>query len=244
TNQVFKLILWTPSELFITNCSILGFAFPGQLVQLHTQLNGLQGGLSGRVLDLLSQNGTILLSISTSHQGLGIFNLQAPIAEGQYTLEIRYNGSLAHFELPATHQFRFIVTRKMPLLVELDYYEILAPLQEIRVVLRLIALNGTILEDVKILCTWLARNTSTISQSGGIAVFHLTIPSTEGTYPLYYETHSSECLQTTTGYVLIFVSTYESMAAQGIGIPAIIISLGTSIGVATFPNLYRRRLIG
>jgi hypothetical protein len=164
--------------------------------------------------------------------------------EGSYLLVINYNGSILEYELPTGLEYEIIVSRIMPVSVNLIGYSVSTALQEIAVQLSIIALNGTPLENVELYYEWLSQGGLAPSQASGVVEFVLPIPAVSGAYNLYYETEEAAFTYSSTGYHAIIISEAEAMAAQGVGIPVLVLSLGASVSLVSIPILWRRRLIG
>ena len=148
------------------------------------------------------------------------------------------------YELPTVLESEIIVSKTVPVAVNLVSYAVSTALQEVTVQLSIIALNGTPLEDVKLHYEWLGQQSLSISQESGIVELGIRIPTASGVYHLYYETDEAPFVQSSTGYHIIIISSEEAMAGQGVGIPIIVLSLSVSVSLASIPVLWRRRLIG
>jgi hypothetical protein len=235
--------IWSKPNLFIIHQSILGYASPSQVATFQIQLNasGIQipnGPIEWHLADRLVAIST------TNHNGIAEETFELPLLEGAYQLVISYNGSISEYELPTILEYEIIVSRIVPVAVNLVSYSVSTALQEISVQLSIIALNGTLLGNIEIHYEWLSHRSFALSQVSGIVEFGLRIPAASGVYNLYYETEEAPFIHSSTGYHIIIISETEAMAAQGVGIPILTLSLGISVSLVSIPILWRRRLVG
>jgi hypothetical protein len=237
------LTVWSKPNLFMIHQSILGYASPSQDVTFQVQLNGSGITIPNRPIEW--QIGDHLVASSTTdYNGVAEETFELPLLEGPYLLVINYNGSILEYELPTILEYEIIVSRIVPVAVNLVSYSISTALQQIAVRLSIIALNGTPLENVKLHYEWLSQRSLALSQVSGIVEFVLPIPTASGVYNLYYETEEAPFTYSSTGYHIIIISKTEAMAAQGVGIPILVLSLGASVSLVSIPILWRRRLVG
>ncbi|MFX1330590.1 MAG: hypothetical protein ACFE9W_03475 [Promethearchaeota archaeon] len=241
--RIIPVIVWSQPNIIMIYQSILGYASPSQVVTFQIQLNA--GGIYIPERSIAWQIGNHLVTTSTTNSE-GVTEAKFPISsvEGPYLLVIGYNGSTLNYELPVVLEYEIIVSRVVPVSVNMVNYSVYPSLQEITVQLSIIALNGTPLEDVNLHYEWLGQRSLTKSHDSGIVEIALRIPTESGVYNLYYETEEAAFTQSSTGYHVLIISSTEAMAAQGVGIPFILISLGVSVMLASIPVLWRRRLIG
>jgi hypothetical protein len=90
----------------------------------------------------------------------------------------------------------------------------------------------------------LSSNFTAESVEGGWIVLQLTIPSVSGSYYLQYESEPTRFVESTSGSIVIEVSTGEINSIEGVGITGMIIALCVSIGLVAVPVIRRRYLIG
>jgi hypothetical protein len=243
TTGTILVTVWSKPNLFMIHQSILGYASPSQDATFQIQLNasGIQipnGPIEWHI-------GDRLVAISTTdHSGIAEETFELPLVEGSYQLVISYNGSILEYELPTSLKYEIIVSRIIPVTVNLVSYSVSTALQEIAVQLSIIALNGTPLGNIKMHYEWLSHRSLVLSQVSGIVEFGLRIPAASGVYNLYYEIEEALFTHSSTGYHIIIISETEAMAAQGVGIPILTLSLGISVSLVSIPILWRRRLVG
>jgi hypothetical protein len=237
------LTVWSKPNLFMIHQSILGYASPSQDVTFQIQLNASGIQIPNRPIEW--HIGEHLVATSTTdHNGVAEETFELPLLEGSYLLVINYNGSILEYELPTGLEYEIIVSRIMSVTVNLIGYSVSTALQGIAVQLSIIALNGTPLENVELYYEWLSQGGLAPSRASGVVEFVLPIPAASGTYNLYYETEEAAFTYSSTGYHTIIISEAEAMAAQGVGIPVLVLSLGASVSLVSIPILWRRRLIG
>ncbi|MFW9862359.1 MAG: hypothetical protein ACFFEX_09525 [Candidatus Thorarchaeota archaeon] len=241
--RIIPVIVWSQPNIIMTYQNILGYASPSQVVTFQVQLNASGINMSER--PIAWQIGNQLVTTSTTNND-GVAEAAFPVSsvEGPHLLVISYNGSILNYELPAVLEYEIIVSRVVPVAVNMMDYSVYPSLQEIAVQLSIIALNGTPLEDVNLSYEWLGQRSLVKSHESGIVEIGLRIPTESGVYNLYYETEEAAFAQSSTGYHIIIISSAEAMAGQGVGIPFIVLSLGISVALASIPILWRRRLIG
>ena len=239
----FEITIWSQPELALVESNILGYASPLQEIFLQIHLNGSEGGMAEKVIEVLDYEGTIDEILVTDTEGFAHFSILAPETEGDFSFILYYPGLELEYELPSILTYRFTVSRKIPAMVQLNHYKVNPPTQEILVQFVVRGLNGTLLQGVGFTYTWIGLTITTISQANGIIDLHLSIPN-HGTYLLYYETKESATLMSYSGNITIIITEADAMAAQGIGIPGLAISVFLSIGLVGVPIVYRRYMIG
>ncbi|MHA2353815.1 MAG: hypothetical protein ACXADC_01465 [Candidatus Thorarchaeota archaeon] len=243
TTGTILVTVWSKPNLFIVQKSILGYASPSQEVTFQIQLNASGSQIPNRLIEWQIENQSLATS-TTDTNGVAEETFKLPPLDGSYLLVISYNGSILEYELPTSLEYGVIVSRIMPVTVNLVSYSVSTALQEISVQLQIIALNGTALEDARLNYEWLSHRGFAISQDLGIIELVLRIPVDSGVFNLYYETEETPFTQSSTGFHVIIITQTEASAAQGVGIPIIALSLGVSISLASIPILWRRRLLG
>jgi hypothetical protein len=117
-------------------------------------------------------------------------------------------------------------------------------LHHISVKLRVKGLNGTLLSGVWLNFNWLSSPYDAESTERGLIVLQLTTPSMNGHYYLDYESRPTSSVESTSGSILIEVTTSEISSIEGIGITGMIFVLCASIGLVAVPVIRRRYLIG
>ena len=132
----------------------------------------------------------------------------------------------------------------MPIRLELDFYETVAPLHELSVHLTVRGFNGSTLKGVQVNFEWLDSNIDTESTEEGIIILHLRVPATSGNYVLYYESEISSSVISTSGSFLIDITTSDIMSLEGIGMAGLTIALIASVGITSVPIIRRRYLVG
>ncbi|MFX0054684.1 MAG: hypothetical protein ACFFAX_00865 [Promethearchaeota archaeon] len=241
--RIIPVIVWSQPYIIMTYQNIRGYASPSQVVTFQIQLNA--SGINIPERPIAWQIGDHLVTTSiTNNDGVAEAAFPVSSVEGPYLLVISYNGSILNYELPAVLEYEIIVSRVVPVAVNMVKYSVYPSLQEIVVQLSIIALNGTPLEDVNLSYEWLGQRSLAKSHESGIVEISLRIPTESGVYNLYYETEEAAFAQSSTGYHIIIISSAEAMAGQGVGIPIIVLSLSVSVALASIPVLWRRRLIG
>jgi hypothetical protein len=243
TTGTILVTVWSRPNLFMIHQSILGYASPSQDATFQIQLNASGIQMPNRPIEWHIGDYSVATS-TTDHNGVTEETFELPLLEGSYLLVISYNGSILEYELPTSLEYEIVVSRIVPVTVNLVSYSVSTALQEITVQLSIIALNGTPLGNIEMHYEWLSHRNLALSQVSGIVEFGLPIPTASGVYNLYYETEEAPFTYSSTGYHIIVISKTEAMAAQGVGIPILALSLGISVSLVSIPILWRRRLVG
>jgi hypothetical protein len=243
TTWMFWITVWLKPTISIAGSNVFGYASPGQWLSFRVHLNSNEISLPDRLIEG-SINETILPSQVTDSYGFTNITLHAPETQGRYILLLKANGSSLSYELSAVLEYTLIVSRVMPVQVSLKYYITSPELRELRVCLMLRCLNGTILGGVTLYYEWLSNSASTITMQSGLVELILPIPTDAGIYSLYYSTDGTDHLFQTSGHSLLTISETQVLAAQGIGIPGLVLTLFLSLGLLGIPAVYRRHLIG
>ncbi|MHA2602510.1 MAG: hypothetical protein AM324_010305 [Candidatus Thorarchaeota archaeon SMTZ1-83] len=242
TTRLFSVTVWLKPVISIIETNILGYASPAQSFSLRVQLNSSETGLPDRLIAVRINN-TVLPSQVTDAYGLANITLLAPETQGRYVMLLRTNGSLPSYELSSSLEYALIVSRVMPVQVDLTHYITSPELREIRVYLVIRCLNGTLLEGLILNYEWLTISATTVSMQSGIVELILPMPSTAGFHRLYHYTDGTQHLHPSSGHALIVVSEADIQTAQGIGIAGLVLTLCVSLSLVGIPTLYRKHLI-
>ena len=234
---------WSKPEIALVNSNVDHYASPNQEVILEVRLSDWFGNSSSKDL-LLFINGEAYISRTTNNEGLAIFSFDASLTEAQYNISIFYSGNNSTFELPTKYDYSLFVTLLMPITINLDSYEIVAPLHQISVTLTVKGLNGSLLSGVLVNFRWLYSNSTSESIEGGMIFLQLAIPSVGGSFFLDYVSLPTSFVESTTGSILIEVTTSEIRSIEGVGITGMILALCASIGLISVPIIRRKYLIG
>jgi hypothetical protein len=240
---ILNFTAWSNSEIVLVNSEVDHYASPNQEVTLEVRLNDWSGNSSSNQLHFFI-NSEAYTSGTTNNDGLTTFIFLAPAIEAQYNISIIYNGNNSRFELATKYDYNLIVTTLMPIVIELDSYEVIAPLHKISVQLTVRGLNGSLLNGVQVNLNWLSSNSTIESIHEGWIVLQLTIPSVSGSYFLYYESEPTSFVESTTGSILIEITSSDIMSTEGVGITGMVFALGASIGLVAVPVIRRRYLVG
>ncbi|MFX0045487.1 MAG: carboxypeptidase-like regulatory domain-containing protein [Candidatus Hermodarchaeota archaeon] len=242
TTQLLPVTVWLKPIISIIETNIHGYASPGQGLSFRVQLNSSASCLPNRLIEAWI-NDTVLPSRITDSHGFANVTLFAPEIQGRYVLLLKINGSLPSYELSSVLEYALVVSRVMPVQVDLIHYIVSPELREVRVYLMIRCLNGTVLDGVTLNYEWLAISGFTVATQSGIAELILPMPPSAGVYRLYHYTDGTQYLHPSSGHTLIVVSEAEFQAAQGIGIPGLVLTLCVSVGLVGIPALYRKHLI-
>jgi hypothetical protein len=234
---------WSNNEIVLVNSGINHYASPNQEVTLEVRIIDWHGNSSSKHLHLFI-NSEAYTSKTTNSDGLAAFIFLAPAIEAQYNISIIYSGNISRFELATKYDYNLIVTTLMPTVIELDSYEVVAPLHQISVQLTVRGLNGSVLNGLRVNFNWLSSNLTTESFDGGLIILQLTIPSVSGSYFLYYESEPTKFVESTLGSILIEITLNDIKSTEGVGITGMVLVLGVSIGLVAVPVVRRKYLVG
>ena len=237
-----SIIVWSQPIIAIQHTNILHFASLNQELTFTTQLIDWSGNASYRSIHLFC-NDEIVASSTTNEHGITILSTVAPNQEGLYNLSIVYLMNTTRFELPTKLDYHLTVSTSIPLLIELDYYEVIPPLQQVSIFLRVQCLNGSLIEGIPIRIMWGSIESYAMTQQGGISAIHLPVPDTSGNYSLYYEVEKNHNLAASSGTINISISLVDILTSQGIGINGFVIGIFTSFGIVAIPLIRRRYLM-
>ncbi|MFX1416679.1 MAG: hypothetical protein ACFFC0_07690, partial [Promethearchaeota archaeon] len=242
TTQPFSTTVWLKPTISIIETNILGYASPGQRLSFRFQLNSSGTCLPDRLIEARIDD-TVLPSQITDSYGFANVTLSAPETQGLHVLLLRINGSLLSYELSSVLEYIIVVSRVIPVQVDLTRYIISPELREIRVYLMIRCLNGTVLDGVTLYYKWLAISAFKVSTQSGLAELILPMPPNAGVHELYHYTEGTQHLYPSSGHTLIEVSEADVQATQGIGIPGLVLALCVSVSIVVIPALYRKHLI-
>ncbi|MFW9973662.1 MAG: hypothetical protein ACFFDQ_00125 [Candidatus Thorarchaeota archaeon] len=233
---------WSIPNIKLLDCNIDQYASPSQEVFFEIHMTDWAGNCSFRLLHLLIEN-EYQDSMLTNNNGLGTFTFSVPYIENQYNISIFYSGNISLYESSTKYDYSLQVTSLMPVRLELDFYEVVIPLRELSVFLKIEGYNGTLLQGVKVNFNWLDSYFDTKSMEDGIIILHLKVPTIGGYYVLSYESETSSSVLSTSGSFIIEIQASDLMSLEGVGITGLVIILIVSIGISIVPIIHRKYLI-
>jgi hypothetical protein len=236
-----SLLVWSRPDMTLEESSILHYASPQQELAFSFKMTGWSGNCSNRIWNVLV-NGLYNFSIATDSDGIASFIISAPNSEGMYNLSLVYDGNTELYELTVKCEYLFMVRYSIPAHAELVEYEVVPPLQEVIIHLRIRCLNGTLLPGIYTRFIWLSQTNYVQSQIGGLLTLHLPVPHENGTYHLYYEVDGGYGLSRSAGSIEITILLQDVLASQGVGIEGFIFSIILSFGAISLPIIRQRGL--
>jgi len=244
TNRTIMLniVVWSQPELTLLHSNTLNFASPNQKLIFIAQLTDWSGNISYQSL-LLLQNDEIVISVITDEGGIAVISTLAPSHEGTYNFSVVYPMNMSRYELSTKLDYSLTVSISIPVLVELDHYEVVPPLQKVTIYLRVKCLNGSLLEGIQINIIWLLIENYAITQKGGLSMIYLPVPETSGIYTLYYAIKQNHNIASCQGSIDISLSLVDILASQGIGIPGFTIGILASFIIVTIPLIRQKYLL-
>jgi len=244
TNRTITLniVIWSQPELTLLHSNTFNFASPNQELIFIAQLTDWSGNISYQSL-LLLRDDEIIVSAITDEGGIAVISTLAPSHEGTYNFSVVYPMNMSRYELLTKLDYSLTVSISIPVLVELDHYEVVPPLQKVTIYLQVKCLNGSLLEGIQINIIWLSIENYAITQQGGILVIDLPVPETSGIYTLYYIIEQNHNIASLTGSLDISLSQADILASQGIGIPGFAIGILVSLTIIAIPMIRQKYLL-
>ncbi|MFW9843635.1 MAG: hypothetical protein ACFFEV_03585 [Candidatus Thorarchaeota archaeon] len=239
--MMYEAVVWSQPELTLLYSNTFNYASPNQELIFNVQLTDWFGNISYQSVHLL-RNDEIVTSFITDEQGIAILSAFAPSHEGIYNYSVVYPENLTRYELPTKLDYPLTVSISIPVLVELDHYEVVPPLQTVMVYIRVMCLNGSMIEGIQIHINWQATNSSTITQQGGLSILHLPVPETSGNYTLHYTIEQNHNIAFTKGTIDISISFIDILTSQGIGISGFAVGILTSLTIVAIPLIRQKYL--
>ena len=235
------IVIWSQPELTLLHSNILNFASPNQELIFIFQLTDWSGNISHHSVHLL-RDGEIIISAITDERGMAVISTIAPSHEGVYNFSVIYPLNVTRYELSTKFDYPLTVSISIPVLVELDHYEVVPPLQKVTIYLQVTCLNGSLIEGIRINIIWLSIENYAITQQGGILVIDLPVPESSGNYTLYYAIEQNYNLASSIGSIDIFISVIDILTSQGIGISGFAIGILTSFAIVAIPLIRQKYL--
>ena len=239
----FSEAVWARPTLSLNQSNIMGFASPQQEILLVVHLINDNTNYSNKLVEVYSIDNALVTQSITNQAGIAIMAFSAPSSEGHFVFLIACSGNESAYELSVILEYSFTVSRTIPVMILLDYYEIVPQLKEIHVQLTIQALNGSLLRSIPISYVWLSAHAVIDSSNDGSIRLQLVIPSASGSYLLSYESEASDSLQSYAGSVVIVIEDADVSAAQGIGIIGLAVGFCLSISLVSIPLIRRRHLL-
>lgn len=243
TNDTYYHILtvWSAPLFVLHECNTLHYASPSQEIVFAVKLIDSSGNCSHRNFAILINDFPMMFA-STDTDGMASLTVTAPQSEGAYNISFFYTGDDSKYELSARYDYQFIVSQRIPVQVELSHFEVLPPLQEITVLLKLRCLNGSLLLGITVKFLWLLNEYHIQSQEGGALTLHLSIPSESGPYSLCYEVEGDNSLSYSTGSIEIPILQMDILASQGVGIIGFTTSIMVTLVTVAVPLIRQKYL--
>ena len=239
----FSEAVWARPTLSLNQSNIMGFASPQQEILLVVHLINDNTNYSKKLVEVYSIDNTLVTQSITNQDGIAIMAFSAPSSEGHFVFLIACSGNESAYELSVILEYSFTVSKTIPVMILLDYYEIVPQLKEIHVQLTIQALNGSLLRSIPISYVWLSAHMEIDSSNDGFINLQLAIPSAPGSYLLSYESEASNSLQSYAGSVVIVVEDADVSAAQGVGIIGLAVGFCLSISLVSIPLIRRRHIL-
>jgi hypothetical protein len=239
---MYTITVWSQPEFGLQHSNILHFASPNQELTFIVQLTDWSGNISFQSIQLLC-NEEIVSSSKTDENGIAIITSLASSHEGIYNLSVVYPMNMTRYELQTKLDYHLTVSISIPVLVELDHYEVIPQLQKIKIFLQVQCLNGSFVEGIIIKIIWESTEGYTVTQQGGISVIHVPVPDSSGNYTLYYEIEQNHNLASSTGSINIPISLIDILQSQGIGINGFAIGILASFVIVAIPLIRQKYLM-
>jgi hypothetical protein len=237
----FPFVVWSKPALELQESNVVHYASLGQEILLKIRLTDWNGNCSFRNLQIIL-NGLTTMTESTDTDGIASLKIIAPHLEGMLNISIVYLGNTTLYETSAKYDYPLIISCLIPVQLEMYYFEVFPPLQEVTIHLGVRCLNGSMLAGIQVEFIWLSHEVRITSQQGGALMLHLPVPSERGNYLLHYEVNSSNGLAYSSDSIEISILLEDIVASQGIGIGGFAASIIISLATITIPVIRRRYL--
>jgi hypothetical protein len=237
----YSLTAWSAPAFFLQECNILHYASPDQEILFTIRLTDFAGNCSHRNLTILI-NDLLTMSASTNLDGMVSLTVNAPRSEGVYSILFLYTGNISQYELSTRYDYELIVSRQIPVRIEMSHFEVLPPLQEITILLRARCLNGSLPVGINVKFIWLLHDYYVQSQEGGVLTLHMPIPPEGGHYSLNYEVEGDDGLSYSAGSIEISILQADILASQGVGIVGFAVSLTITLVSVVIPLIRQKHL--
>ena len=237
-----SFIVWSLPTITLLKTNIFHYASPNQEVVFLVHLTDFSGNISDRDIHLLLDNQTIE-SLTTDENAIVSFMTHVSSHEGVYNYSIFCPMNLDQYELPIKLDYQIIVTRQIPVILDLNDYEVIPPLRIIRVKLQVVCLNGSFLQGVCVKFGWLSVEKYKIAKENGEVILQIPLPSTSGNFTLNYEIEPTDNLAYSVGAVSFSIAYTSILSAQGIGMNGFIVSLTISFFLFAIPIIRQRFLL-
>ena len=237
----YSLLVWSLIKIEISETNVYHYSSPNQEILFLVHLRDFFGNCSDRDIQL-RLNGNMIQSYRTNKDGIATLITNAPINEGTYNYSILYPKNLDRFELPNRLDYRLIVSKQVPIKMNLNNCEIIPPLQIIKVKLQVVCLNGSLLGGITVKFDWLSIEKYEITKENGIIIMQLPLPSTSGNFSLDYEIQSTDSLSYSSGVINLSITYVSILAAQGVGIGGFAITFIVSSILFAIPVIRHRFL--
>ena len=236
-----NIVVWSQPELILLYSNTFNFASPNQELNFIVQLTDWSRNISHQSMYLLCDD-EIVTSAITNESGIAIITTFAPSHEGIYNFSVVYPMNLTRYELPTKLDYHLTVSTSIPVLVELDHYEVVPPLQMVIVYLQVKCLNGSLIEGIQINIIWQSIENHALTQRDGLSEIHLPVPDISGNYTLYYAIEQTHNLAPSTGAINISISLVDILTSQGIGVNGFAIGILTSFTIVAIPLIRQKYL--
>jgi hypothetical protein len=238
---MYNIVIWSQPELTLLHSDTFNFASPNQEITFIVQLTDWSGNISHKSIHLLRDDEMIISAI-TDEDGKAVISTIAPSHEGTYNISFAYLLNMTRYELPTKIDYHLTVSILIPVLVELDYYEVVPPLQEVTVYLQVKCLNGSLIEGIQINIIWLSIENYATTQQDGLTVIHLPVPDTNGNYTLHFTIEQNHNIAPSAGTFDISISLVDVLTSQGIGFTGFTIGILTSFTIVAIPLIRQKYL--
>ncbi|MHA1771163.1 MAG: hypothetical protein ACTSYL_09045 [Candidatus Thorarchaeota archaeon] len=233
-----QTIYYSRPEIILVNSTIQGYARPEQQISFYLNIKSESGpwGNHELIYNLSVSNEQ---QTQTDQYGYAQVTLDAPLNESTYCVNIStIPGS---FEIPASFLYNYSVRVKIPTTIELIEFLVLPVLKEVEVRLQIIALNGSTLPNVDLYYSWISISGQVVSNTDGLVVLHLPIPSQSGIYRLFYEIMDAPTIAAASGFYDLSIDSTDVMASQGVGFGPFTTSIILSVFIVIVAGIRKRK---
>lgn len=236
--------VWAKPSINIVTQSIYGYAMPMQAITITCRLEDNMRVLENVVILLSNRDGSFYQSVFTNESGYATIEWRAQSQVGLDYMDIIFQGDNSSYYLSNRLRYEYQVSRQIPMGIIMKSCNPIIPLRIITVCLQVVAHNGSRISGLSIDYYWLELKGHATSGKSGTIYFDISMPSSNGTFLLYYKTQYLEGLAPSNGTFSIIIDYAQAQAAEGIGINGLFASCITLVISSIVPFLRRRYLIG
>ncbi|MEM2143110.1 MAG: Ig-like domain-containing protein [Candidatus Thorarchaeota archaeon] len=233
--------VWCLPILEKLDCSVDGYAFPNQSVLFAFAIRVDADNCIPEYVVLVLCNGS-MHHLPVSVDGRFTLTLRMPVVESNCTLNLIAPGDPSVFRLEVQYSTTVLVTRRIPLAVEILSYHTVPLHRILSVTLIVRGLNGSTMGGLPFSYCWLTLNDTLLTSPEGLVELLLPMPLQPGSHALTCVVHPSWCNAEFQGTFYVLIDSEDILLSQGIDPNVLTYVIVISIALGLFFNPRRRRI--